>query len=322
VPLIEAPQGEVDMNTLRIRLFGKFQAERAGRALGGLDALKVQELLCYLLLNRDRPHHREALAGLLWGDTSTSQSKKYLRQALWQIQLALGSGSDRPPGDLLVIDPDWVSIVSSPDLWLDVRVFDEALARVRGIPGQALETTHVEMLEEAVQLYRGDLLEGWYQDWCLYERERLQNVYLDMLDKLMAYCEAHQQYEAGTEYGAKILRYDRARERTHWRLMRLHYLAGDRAGALRQYERCVAALDQELGVKPSQRTVALCEQIRADIVVDLAFPPDTRPERQADSTALLSMLEHLKALRATLDGLQHQVDQELGALEEILSRSR
>jgi DNA-binding SARP family transcriptional activator len=138
----------------------------------------------------------------------------------------------------------------------------------------------------------------------------------------MAYCEAHQQYEAGTEYGAKILRYDRARECTHWRLMRLHYLAGDRAGALRQYERCVAALDQELGVKPSQRTAALCEQIRADMVVDLAFPQDSHPEQQVSSPPLLSMLERLKSLRATLDGLQSQVDQELQALEEMLSKSR
>jgi DNA-binding SARP family transcriptional activator len=158
---------------LRIRLFGKFQAERDGRAMGGLDALKVQQLFCYLLLNRDRPHHREALAGLLWGDNPTAQSKKYLRQALWQLQLAFGSGSDKPPSDLLVIDPDWVSIVSFSALWLDVRVFDEALVRVRGIPGHALDLVHAAVLEEAVQLYRGDLLEGWYQDWCLYERERL-----------------------------------------------------------------------------------------------------------------------------------------------------
>ena len=93
------------MNTLRIRLFGKFQVERDGYAMSGLDALKVQELFCYLLLNRDRPHHREALAGLLWGEYSTSQSKKYLRQALWQLQLALGSGGERQPGDLLMMTP-------------------------------------------------------------------------------------------------------------------------------------------------------------------------------------------------------------------------
>ena len=53
------------MNMLRIRLFRKFQAELDGRALRELEALKVQELLCYLLLNRERPYHRESLAGLL-----------------------------------------------------------------------------------------------------------------------------------------------------------------------------------------------------------------------------------------------------------------
>jgi DNA-binding SARP family transcriptional activator len=310
------------MNTLRIRLFGKFQAELDGRVLNDLDALKVQELFCYLLLNRDRAHHRETLAGLLWGDNPTAQSKKYLRQALYQLQFTLSSGGAKQQTGSLVVDPDWVSIVSHADFWLDVQVFDETMARVRGVPGQALEPAQVTALEAAVQLYRGDLLEGCYQDWCLYERERLQNIYLDMLDKLMAYCEAHHQYESGIEYGAKILRYDRARERTHWRLMRLHYLAGDRAGALRQYERCVAALDQELGVKPSQRTMTLCEQIRADIVVDLALPNDSHPEPQASSAKPLPMLERLKSLQATLNSLQHQIDQELQALEEVLSNSR
>jgi len=56
------------MKTLCIHLFGKFQAELDGRVLRDLDAFKVQELFCYLLLNRDRSHHREVLAELFWGD--------------------------------------------------------------------------------------------------------------------------------------------------------------------------------------------------------------------------------------------------------------
>jgi two-component SAPR family response regulator len=93
-----------------------------------------------------------------------------------------------------------------------------------------------------VALYHGDLLEDWFQDWCLYERERLQNIYLAALDKLMDYCEASRDYDAGLAYGTRILRHDLARERTHRRLMRLYYLAGDRTSALRQYDRCVQIL--------------------------------------------------------------------------------
>src|ERR1700675_5041594 len=89
---------------------------------------------------------------------------------------------------------------------------------------------------------------------------------LAMRSKLMSYCESHDQYENGLQHGARILACDRAREHTHWRLMRLQYLAGNRTGALRQYERCVAALREELGVKPAKRTTELYEQIRDDSV--------------------------------------------------------
>jgi len=56
---------------------------------------------------------------------------------------------------------------------------------------------------------------GCYDDWCIFERERLQNIYLLMLDKLISYSAKHREYEAGQGYGYTILRYDRARERTH-----------------------------------------------------------------------------------------------------------
>jgi DNA-binding SARP family transcriptional activator len=71
---------------LSVCLFGKFSVHDDGRELDRLPGGKPIELFCYLLLQRERPHSREVLASLLWGDCTTSQSKKYLRQALWQLQ--------------------------------------------------------------------------------------------------------------------------------------------------------------------------------------------------------------------------------------------
>ncbi len=85
-----------------------------------------------------------------------------------------------------------------------------------------------------------------------------------MSDKLMEYCEKRQEYERALLYGVRILRHEPARERTHRSLMRLLYMSGDRTAALRQYERCVAALRAELEVEPGRPTRALCEQIRVD----------------------------------------------------------
>ncbi len=81
------------MHALRVRLVGRFSAYIEGQVVEGLESSKVQELFSYLLLFRNRPHSREALADLLWDASSTAQSKKYLRQAVWQLTLALRSSA-------------------------------------------------------------------------------------------------------------------------------------------------------------------------------------------------------------------------------------
>src|SRR5215467_13109593 len=111
------------MSTLSIHLFGKFCVRRDEQVLDGFDARKVQELFCYLLLHRDHSLPRETLAGLLWPDTTTVQSKKNLRQALWQLQTALGSQNEPTNDRILLVDADWVQLNTQADLWLDVAVF-------------------------------------------------------------------------------------------------------------------------------------------------------------------------------------------------------
>lgn len=299
------------MSSLRIELFGKFSVCSDAEAVKGLDASKVQELLSYLLLHRDRPNTREVLAGVLWGDNSTEKSKKYLRQALWHLQAAL-NGVERLDAELtLLVEHDWVQLNLKSPLRVDVVAFEQSCARVRGVPGGELDAEKAEELRAAVRLYKGDLLEGWYQDWCLFERERLQNLYLSLLNKLMVYCLARGRYEHGLEYGALILRHDRASERTHRQLMRLHYMAGDRTAALRQYRRCVDALAQELGVRPETRTDALHEQIR------LSRAGDPAPDAGHDAPP--PPLEETSTTPEVLNGPQDLVPGVLGRLRQFQS---
>lgn len=308
------------MSVLRISLFGKFDTRYGEEVLTGLGSHKVQELFCYLLLFRNRALPRESLADLLWTDCSTSQSKRYLRKALWQLQVVLESQSKIIRDRLLIVKPDWVQVNPEADFWLDVAVFEEVFYRTEGVPGRELDSDKVQALQRAVDLYQGDLLEGWYQDWCLYERERLQHLYMAMLDKLMDYCETRGKYETGLVYGSRILRYDRARERTHRRLMRLHYLARDRTSALRQYERCVAALEEELDVRPAKRTVALFEQIRMD---QIDGPTSTVAEvdtmSKAAASPLPEVLGRLKQRQSILTEIQRQVQQDIQSIELVLN---
>lgn len=316
------------MSALNIYLFGKFCVRRGEQELEGLDARKVQELFCYLLLHRDHTLSREILASLLWPETTTTLSKKNLRQALWQLQSSLGSQNESLSDRVLIVEPEWIKLNPSAVFWFDVAALENAFLLVQKIPGQKLDNQKAQILHDAVQLYQGPLLEGWYQDWCIYERERLQGMYLSMLDKLMGYCEMRHDYETGLLYGMRILCYDRARERTHRRLMRLHYLNGDRAAALRQFEQCAAALDEELGVGPSKPTIALYEQIQADqlegpvpILVSNEMMIGTTRTLEVATLPLLEVLGRLEQLQGALIDLQQQVQQSIETVEQLMACS-
>ena len=307
------------MSNLRITLFGKFTISHGDQKLDIIEARKLQELLCYLLVFRDHSYSREALAGLFWSDSSVTQSKKYLRQALWQLQSILNPYFEYQTKPLLITDLDWILIDSKADFWLDVADFEEAHELAKGKSGRHLDLQHFEALKRAASLYQGDLLEGCYQDWCLFERERLQNMYLEMLDKLMDYCEEHHEYENGVIYGTLILRLDRARERTHRRLMRLHHLQGNRSEALRQYERCKTALGQELGVEPSSRTKELLEQIRMDrLEKSTPFELDKIHFDNSRSMTLSEILSRLKQIAGMHAEFQKRAQEEIQILEQIL----
>ncbi len=306
------------MAKVYIHLFGKFCVQCNDQVVDGLEAHKVQALFCYLLIHPNQQRSRETLAGLLWGDSSIAQSKKNLRQTLWYLQSALArmGATDEP---ILMIDSEWIQVNPKADCWVDVVRFERAWMSVQDVPGAALDQQQVELLRDTVGFYQGDLLEGNYEDWCVYARERLQNLYLAILDKLMVYCQAHNEYETGLLYGAEILKYDRARERTHRQLMRLYYLAGDRAAALRQYERCVAALEEELCITPDNRTGKLYEQIRSDQLghaVQIPALHEAPPETVTLLlSAVLSQLQHLQAAQAVL---QRDLQQALDAVGRMM----
>jgi DNA-binding SARP family transcriptional activator len=199
-------------------------------------------------------------------------------------------------------------------MWLDIAVLEQAYALVQGVPGRDLGPQQAASLQSAVEVYRGDLLEGWYQDWCLDGRELLQNKYLMMLDKLIGHCLSHHLYETGQRYCAMILSYDRARERTHRQLMRLLYMSGDRTGALRQFDRCSAILNQDLGVRPDKRTQGLYTEIRQDSLQRYVAPIDeimtTTP-----AGSLAEIVDTLKQLDTLLIDVQQRIVKDIKAIE-------
>ena len=141
------------MGELRISLFKKLHVASEGQPVAGLEGRKVQELFCYLLLHRGPLHSRESLADLLWDDSSSIQARKYLRQALWQLQTVVSPHVNAEECPLLLIDAEWIGVNPEYDVWLDVAEFERASSGVRGVPGRQLTPESAHGLESRGPLW-------------------------------------------------------------------------------------------------------------------------------------------------------------------------
>lgn len=303
------------MESLKIFLLGKYRINLQDIELRDLDSTKSQELLSYLLIHRKRVFTRDHLSCLLWPDTCATKSKRYLSKSMWYLQNSFESQLPQVKMPLFYTESEWVQFNPAIPIWLDIEVLEDAYALGELVENSDLTDLQLVQLEEAISLYQGDLLEGWYQDWCLNERERYRYIILNLLDILLAYYELNQNYEKGVRYGQLSLRFEPARERTHRRLIRLLYLSGQRTAALRQYDKCVTVLKNELGVAPGSQTKILYQQIRQD-----AFPVFTGSRKPLpENTSAHQLLRYLQGIHLSLSQAQYFIEQQIETVEALLT---
>ncbi|WP_019587609.1 ATP-binding protein [Deinococcus apachensis] len=196
-------------------------------------------LLTYLAL--EGPTTRSRLAGLLWPDTVESAARNNLVHLLRRLQRVYGGG-------LLRAD-DAVDL--APGVEVDVRAFLEA-ARV----GEAEEGDITPLLEGVEFDDRPDLA-----DWLLAWRERLGHLRAEVLTRRAGRQEEGGDLPAAISTTLRLLDLNPVAEEAWRRLMRLHYLAGDRGAALAAFERCRAVLRREFGAEPSPETGDLAREV-------------------------------------------------------------
>src|SRR6185503_10007609 len=121
---------------------------------------------------------------------------------------------------------------------LDVAAFEHALAQADIAERQVNPVSTRAALEQALELYRGDLMPSCYDEWVRPERERLRQMYRRTLVRLVRALEAERDYIAAIQHAERQLRLDSLDEDAYASLMRLHALNNDRASALRIYHDC------------------------------------------------------------------------------------
>ena len=228
-------------SALTIRLIGRLEIRAAGVEvrLGGRHA----QALMALLALRPRLRLRDTLAAELWPEAGVPSAAS-LRQALWLIRSTLTS-TGLEPDRWIEADAETVGIHRDVRLELDVEAFER-------LAGSDDPADH----EQALRLYAGDLLEGLGHECFAAERERLSDLYEDLLGHV-----AQARVERGDTAGARVaattlLGRDPLREEAHAVLISVFGRAGTRSQVVRQYRRVCAILEAELAVAPMPETDA------------------------------------------------------------------
>ena len=301
------------MANLSLSFLGPFQVTLDGAPVTEFATDHTRALLSYLAVESDRPHRREALAGLLWPHRPEQAARHNLRQALSNIRRAIGDREATP--SFLLITRQTVQFNQASDCQLDVIAFTALLETSKTHTHRRLEVCQpcIERLEQAAGLYRGDFLAGFttvdspsFEAWVLAQQEWLHRQMLTILRRLTRNYEQRGEVELAHRYAMRQLELEPWREEAHRRLMRLLALDGQRSAALAQYETCRQVLAEALGVEPSKETTILVAQIKAGELSHLApkTPPHNLPTQL---TSFVGRGAELALITERLGRLDHRL---------------
>jgi TolB-like protein/DNA-binding SARP family transcriptional activator len=234
------------------------------RTLGALDLRSSQgqelrpvlaqprraALLVYLALAAPRgPHRRDTLLALFWPEHDADHARNALSQAIHFLRRSLG-------GEALVASNGEGIGLEWKDFWCDAIAFEEAL--------------ETDRLSEALDLYRGDLLEGFhvadapdFEQWLDAERARLAERYAKAVEAVADERERARDHEGAVRLWRRRASRDPYNSRVALRLMRAQAAGGDPAGAVQHARVHETLLREELNVAPDPEIAALVMQLQS-----------------------------------------------------------
>lgn len=310
--------------TLRVNLFGSFSLFRGDDPLPPFPTQKARKLFCYLILYRDRFFPREVLIGTFWGDRPEEIARKSLRTAIWRIRKVLDPDGDDGDGYLLSTSQG-LGFNTGTDYWLDVEEFEQLMGTVERRDATEPGVEDPGLIERLLELYRGELLEGVYDEWCLYEQQRLKGMLVTALERTLYRYQTNGQWYEAIDVGRRLLGFDPLLEHVHRDLMRCFCAIGDRPKAIQQFEICTKLLKREFRIEPMPETLALYAEIRDGAPGTMPHPLGAFPVRRETTDVTLDekvdrALARLHAAQQSLEDARARLRRGLKDVEWLLRK--
>lgn len=302
--------------TWRIQLLGILKAACRGQPLLRFETRQAAVLLARLALV-PRAHPREELMELLWPDEDPDATRTRLRQVLTTLRRTLSSFG---PEEAEVLRADRTVVQLDPRLvTTDVGEMEAALRTATRTTSLA---ERADLFRQAAELYTGELLPGFYEEWVLAERERLAAVHSQTLVHLADALRETGNLTEALVYARRAVAADPLREESQALLLHLYIAAGQPVEAVRQFRELERTLWRELRAVPPDGIRTLIEPFLtgappAAVPLRVSSGPEPRPTTEGNSSGMEEITAQIVVPLSPFFGR----DGELEALVSLLSPS-
>ncbi|HEY0405352.1 MAG TPA: BTAD domain-containing putative transcriptional regulator [Pyrinomonadaceae bacterium] len=248
---------------LTINMLGPVEISRDPARPLGADAWttkRARDILCFIASRRHRRASKDAIIDTFWGEADFEAVEKNFHPTVSHIRKALNSNQPLKQNFLLYRDGDY-QLNSDFSYRIDIEAFDALVNEGEAARRSGQHERSLSLYEEAIALYRGDFMQGSYDEWAEEQRSYYSEQYLRMLEALAVAAQKAAEWPRSLQLAQSILRHDPFREDVHCMMMRAHAGQGNRVAVKEQYESLRRLLRKELGVEPAAETQKMYREL-------------------------------------------------------------
>ena len=223
---------------------------------------RARDILCFIASRRHRRASKDTIIDTFWGESDFDAVEKNFHPTVSHIRKALNSRQPLKQNFLLYRDGDY-HLSQDFAYYIDTEEFDRLVAEAEAARRRGQHEQQIELYEQACALYRGDFMQGTYDEWVEEQRAYYREQYLRMLEALALAAQKVEDWPRTLQLAQEILHDDQFREDVHCMIMRAHGALGNRGAVKEQYELLRRLLRKELGVEPAAETQKLYRTLMA-----------------------------------------------------------
>ncbi len=223
---------------------------------------RARDILCFIASRRHRRASKDTIIDTFWGEADFEAVEKNFHPTVSHIRKALNSNQPLKQNFLLYRDGDY-QLSPNFSYQIDTEEFDRLVAEGETARRAREFDRCIAAYEAAIAVYRGEFMQGSYDDWVEEQRSYYREQHLRMLEALAAVAQKTEDWTRSLHLAQEILRNDPFREDVHCMMMRAHAGQGNRHAVKEQYETLSKLLKKELGVEPAPETQKVYRELIA-----------------------------------------------------------